>query len=751
MRSIRWPWAGFDADRIRTLSVLIADLPIWEHPLTRLAALLGATVLALICITVPLNWGEQALFAVALWAIALWVRNISGRFITILLIFISLIASTRYLYWRLTETLIMEDWVDLAFGYGLLVAETYAWLILVLGYFQTVWPLGRKPAPLPEDTADWPTVDIFIPSYNEPLSVVRPTVLAALAVDWPRDKVRVYILDDGRRDEFKRFAEEVGVTHMIRPDNKHAKAGNINHALTKTHGEYIAIFDCDHMPTRSFLQVCLGWFLQDPKLAMLQTPHHFFSADPFEKNLGTFRRVPNEGELFYGLIQDGNDLWNATFFCGSCAVIKRGPLLEVGGIAVETVTEDAHTALKLHRLGYNTAYLNIPQAAGLATESLSGHIGQRIRWARGMAQIFRLDNPIFGKGLSLAQRLCYSNAMLHFFYGIPRLVFLTAPLAYMFFQAHIIYASAITIALYALPHLIHANITNSRMQGDFRHSFWAEVYEAVLAWYIMRPTTVALINPHLGKFNVTAKGGLIEEEYFDWSMSKPYMLLMVLNLIGLGVGFVRLFYWNVDESGTVLLNITWTLYNLMILGATLAVAAEARQVRRAHRVAIDLPATLWLPDGKTIRCQTTDYSEGGIGLSMPVPAPVRVGDPVRISIYRGEREFFLPGKVALALPKRVGVQFEELSLEQQMELVQATFSRADAWASWRDGRKRDAPMEGLTEIFTLSVAGYVRLVTFLFPRTSRTFKTLDDTANRMIAWVDKHIDKFKPKALKPWS
>ena len=168
---------------------------------------------------------------------------------------------------------------------------------------------------------------------------------------------------------------------------------------------------------------------------MLQTPHHFFSPDPFERNLGTFRKVPNEGELFYGLVQDGNDLWNATFFCGSCALLRRSMVEEIGGIAVETVTEDAHTALKLHRLGYTTAYLAIPQAAGLATESLSGHIGQRIRWARGMTQIFRIDNPLLGRGLKIGQRLCYLNAMMHFFYGIPRLVFLTAPLSYLFFGA----------------------------------------------------------------------------------------------------------------------------------------------------------------------------------------------------------------------------------------------------------------------------------------------------------------------------
>ena len=175
----------------------------------------------------------------------------------------------------------------------------------------------------------------------------------------------------------------------------------------------------------------MGWFLRDRKLAMLQTPHYFYSPDPFERNLGQFHATPNEGELFYGVVQDGNDFWNATFFCGSCAVIRRKALDEVGGIAVETVTEDAHTSLRMQMRGWNTAYINIPQAAGLATEQLSGHVRQRIRWARGMVQVLRMENPLWAPGLKLAQRLCYFNAMSHYLYALPRLIFLTAPLIYL--------------------------------------------------------------------------------------------------------------------------------------------------------------------------------------------------------------------------------------------------------------------------------------------------------------------------------
>ncbi|ADR60664.1 BcsA_2 [Pseudomonas putida BIRD-1] len=454
-----------------------------------------ALSLALLCVTEPFGYLAQLMFICLLLVIAMLVRHMPGRFPTLMLIVLSTIISCRYLWWRYTSTLNWNDTTDLVFGVILLAAETYSWFVLILGYIQTSWPLQRKPANLPANVRHWPTVDLLIPTYNEDLSVVRTTVMAALGLDWPRECLHIYILDDGRRDAFRAFADEVGVGYIVRPDSKHAKAGNLNHALGVTDSELIAIFDCDHVPVRSFLQLTVGWFLKDAKLALVQTPHHFFSPDPFERNLGSFRRRPNEGELFYGLIQDGNDMWNAAFFCGSCAVLRRTALESIGGFAVETVTEDAHTALRLHRQGWTSAYLSIPQAAGLATESLSAHIGQRIRWARGMVQIFRTDNPLFGRGLSLFQRVCYANAMLHFLAGLPRLVFLTAPLAFLLLHAYIIYAPALMILLYVLPHMIHASLTNSRMQGKYRQTFWGEVYETVLAWYIARPTTVALFAP----------------------------------------------------------------------------------------------------------------------------------------------------------------------------------------------------------------------------------------------------------------
>ncbi len=709
------------------MSIFSALGPIWgrrlqrlvEHPLFGSRAFLWLSLVLVavpvwLIITTPLSIGWQAMFGIGACVVANWLRKIEGQLVSIMMMVMSMLASTRYLYWRVTETMAFNaahrDAWDLFFASGLLAAEFYAYIVLFLGFFQVVWPLNRKPVPLPRDTSSWPTVDVFIPTYNEPMKVVRPTVLAALDLDWPEDKLNVYVLDDGRREEFRKFCEEVGATHITRADSKHAKAGNINRALTKTHGDLIAIFDCDHIPTRSFLQVTVGWFLKDPKLALIQTPHHFFSPDPFERNLGTFRKVPNEGELFYGLLQDGNDLWNATFFCGSCAVLRRDMLMAVGGVAVETVTEDAHTSLKLHARGWHSAYINIPQAAGLATESLSAHVGQRIRWARGMAQIFRIDNPFLKKGLSFGQRLCYANAMLHFFYGLPRLVFLTAPLSYLFFEAHIIEASALAIAAYALPHLVLANLTNSRLQGPYRHSFWAEVYESVLATYILGPTTLAVINPKLGTFNVTAKGGMVEREYFDRDIAAPYLVLLALNLAGAVIGIFRLLFWNTHEIDTVVLNLAWTLYNLLIIGAALCVAWESRQIRTAIRVSTKVNAEVELADGRIIPGRTLDISEGGAAVRLERPVQVEHGSPVRCALVPEFQRVWIDCKVTRSAGDLLAMQFEAMSLEQERSVIYAIFGRADAWVDWSDDRPIDRPGMAFREVLNFGVLGITRLV-----------------------------------------
>lgn len=637
--------------------------------------------LALLVIITPMDSQKQYIFGlISIGALFIAGTISKKRSVSLVMVAMSVLLSTRYIYFRLTQTLHFNSEIETLLGMGLFLAEVYVWVMLLLSYLQTAWPLKRDIVPLPDETSLWPTVDVYIPSYNEPLEVVRDTVLAAQCLDYPRDKLKIYLLDDGKRSEFAVFAADVGVGYITRNDNAHAKAGNLNHAMKLTQGELICVFDCDHVATRIFLQATVGGFLQDPKLALVQTPHYFYSPDPFERNLSVGRNIPNEGALFYGPIQQGNDNWNATFFCGSCAVIRRSALDQIGGFAVETVTEDAHTALKLQRLGWGSAFIDIPLAAGLATERLVLHVIQRTRWARGMTQIFRLDNPLLGRGLTLQQRLCYLSAMLYYQFALPRIAFLTAPLAYLLFNLNIIHSSASLIFAYALPHLFLAVYVNSRLNGRFRYSFWGEIYDLVLAFHIVLPTAVTMLFPKRGKFNVTDKGGLLNVGYFDFSVVRPHLIIALLLGAGVIAGIVRACahdYFGVDPR-VIALNVGWGLYSLIFLLAAIAVARETRQTRKTIRIEVEIPVLIHYASGIVSRSQTADLSMGGCRIVAPDDR--HLNDEIEeIELLLHSGAITLPVQTVASDENAIRLMFNDIPLARRRELVRVVLARADAW------------------------------------------------------------------------
>jgi cellulose synthase (UDP-forming) len=685
-----------------------------------IACVTGFLLFLLVSLYLP--WQEQLVLGIATVVVGLIVNKCSrSRVITIALMMISSTATLRYFWWR--AHMLADYFTDDSNNRGvinstlilmLLAAEAYTVVIMFLGYMQTAWPLKRKPIPLPADESLWPHVDLLIPTYNEPLSLVRYTALAALAIDYPPEKLHVYILDDGTREDFRLFAEEASVGYITRVNHDHAKAGNINHALTEMNSEFVAIFDCDHVPTRSFLQITLGWMIADQKLAMMQTPHHFYSPDPFERNLLQYKTIPNEGELFYGIVQDGNDFWNATFFCGSCALLRRSALDEAGGIATETVTEDAHTSLRLQKLGYNTAYINIPQAAGLATETLAAHVGQRIRWARGMIQILRTDNPLFGGKMKLSQRLCYFNAMAHFLYAVPRLVFLLAPLVYLLLGRIIIPGYWAAIVVYALPHLILSNLTNSRVQGSHRHSFWNEIYETVLAPFILAPTVLALINPRLGKFNVTGKGNTLAQTRFDRSITRPTKLMLALNACGMGMALYLLFIKGTIHTGAVVMNLVWVIFNMVILGVAAAVAYEQKQRRTSVRVEARLPVSVRMRDGRRFAGMTTDMSVGGASIQFPHGVQFVSGELFNISFPEQTGAAEIDVRAVDRKDDETRVAFVTPTIADQEIVARALYSRADAWLQNIDKLEVDRPLVSLARVVHLSFFGIYQILRSLF-------------------------------------
>ncbi|MGK3190004.1 UDP-forming cellulose synthase catalytic subunit [Enterobacter soli] len=672
---------------------------------------LAMVPVALLVVITPMDSQKQYIFGLISIGLLFLMGFSKKRSISVIMVVMSLLMSTRYMYFRLTQTLHFNSEIETILGMGLFLAEVYVWVLLLLNYLQTIWPLKREIVPLPDDMSLWPTVDVYIPTYNESLDVVRDTVLAAQCIDYPSDKMKIYLLDDGKRREFAVFAADVGVGYITRNDNSHAKAGNLNHAMKLTQGELITVFDCDHVATRIFLQATVGGFLKDPKLALVQTPHYFYSPDPFERNLSVGRNIPNEGTLFYGPIQQGNDNWNATFFCGSCAVIRRSALEEIGGFAVETVTEDAHTALKMQRLGWKSAFLDIPLAAGLATERLVLHVIQRTRWARGMTQIFRLDNPLFGRGLTIQQRLCYLSAMLYYQFALPRIAFLTAPLAYLLFNLNIIHSSASLVFAYALPHLFLAIYINSRMNGRYRYSFWGEIYDLVLAFHLVLPTVVTMFFPKRGKFNVTDKGALLDVGYFDFRVVRPHLVIAILLGIGVIAGIVRAFahdYYGVDPR-VIALNVGWGLYSLIFLLAAIAVARETRQTRKTIRIDVTIPVLIHYASGISSRSQTADLSMGGCRIELPDDRHL-TDEIEEIELLLQSGAISIPVKVVTTDERYIRLMFDDIPLSRRRELVRVVLARADAWI--QPPKPQDNPFRSLATI--------VRCVFDLFWMTWKT-------------------------------
>ncbi len=676
-----------------------------------LLALLGVALVALVAV-IPLEPSAQGLLAVLTGAVFLLVNRFAGKRASLFLVALSLTMSSRYIVWRLAETVPDDGVAPMLLGLGLALAEIYALIVLALGYLQTAWPLERAVRPLPPDPATWPSVDVFVTTYNEPMAVVRATMLAAMAIDWPPERLRVWLLDDGGRDEFRRFAEQIGCGYLARPDRHHAKAGNLNHALGQTSGVFVAVFDCDHVPTRAFLQLTMGWLVAEPKLALVQTPQHFYTPDPFQRNLAGGSGVPGEQLLFHGLGQDGADTWNAAYFSGSCAVLRRAALEEIGGFATETVTEDSHTSLRLHRRGWDSAYLRLPLAAGLATERLSAHITQRSRWACGMIQIIRVDNPLFGRGLSLAQRLCYLQATGHFLFALPRLAFLTAPLAFLLAGQSVVAASPAAIAAYALPHFFHAVATTSRLQGRWRHSFWSEIYETVLALRLIPLTLATLVVPRRGRFVVTAKGGRVGRGTFDLRAVAANLVLAVLLLAGVLRGAIGLA--EADPSSLafqgLILNLAWAVFSLVIVLAAVAVGREARRTQSHASVTAVVPAVLRLRSGEEIAVTSAVLSQDGGRFTRDAPSDPRdalaSGVDVEAVFTIGGEALLVPAHVVDADHEGLRLRWEPGTLEQEALMVRIVFGRADAWSGWAVG-PIDRPFLGFARVLG-SIGGLFR-------------------------------------------
>jgi cellulose synthase (UDP-forming) len=673
-------------------------------------------VLSVPLIVAPLTIWQQTVVAVLLMLVGWFVVRIEHRqtqqqtseYLHLFLVWLSIVTTFRYLYYRTAYTLNLDSWVNGILSLLLFGAELYAIATLLLAYFQTLKLKDRQPVDLAAYPKEqWFSVDIYIPTYNEDIEIVRKTALAAMAIDYPPEKKRVYVLDDGRKDlkrreKLSQVCQELGCTMLTRDNNDHAKAGNINTAMQRTTGELILILDCDHIPTRQFLLHTVGFFY-DSKVALVQTPHWFYNPDPFERNLLTQGRVPVNNELFYKVLQKGNDFWNAAFFCGSAAVFRKDYVQEVGGIAVETVTEDCHTSLRLHSKGYKSVYYDKIMVAGLAPEQFSAYVGQQVRWARGMAQILRLENPLFNPRLklTLAQRLCYFSATSHFFFGFPRLMYAIAPILYLLFSVDLIRGLGTETLAYALPHIVLAMNANYITYKTVRFSFWNEIFEYAMAFQDGLVTFMALLNPKLGKFNVTAKGTLVNKRSFDWESARVPVIVSGLLLISL----MAAPFWLIlrpENREAVIINAAWSVFNLLLLTAAILVAFEQPQLRRAHRLSRQLTAIIY-GQNQTWTGKTLDASETGCRILLENWP--NLPDQIELELVGdfGARAF-LSGQIIRVTPESenqiiVAVEFVNPTPGQFDALVLVLYSDVNQWYS-QERQNLDNPLSSLKFLTT---------------------------------------------------
>ena len=549
----------------------------------------------------------------------------------------------RYMIWRVTATISYFDPVSLIAAIALLLAEIYGVTVYFLGLFVNISPLRRTPVPLPVDQSQWPTVDVLVPSYNEPQDMLEITLLAALQMRYPRHLLRVCLLDDGgtvqkrndtnaekaneahaRYDDLKAMCERIGASYITRERNLHAKAGNINSAFEFLTGELVLILDADHVPTVDLLENTVGLFVADQKMFLVQTPHFFINPDPVERNLRLFSQMPSENEMFYRVIQHGLDFWNSAFFCGSAAVLRRKYLDEIGGISGQSITEDAETALTLHARGYRSAYIGRPMIAGLQPETYTGFVVQRVRWAQGMLQILILKNPLLQKGLAPWQKLGYFSSAFFWFFAYARVVFVLAPAAYLIFGLRIYDATMVQFIAYALPHVVVAMFVSDFLFGRVRWAFISELYELMQAFYSLPGLARVIRSPRSPSFMVTPKGEQLEEDFIS-KLSSPFYAVLLLTLVSLVIGVYRYFNFPLDRD-VIIITMGWELFNFTILLAALGALYERRQRRAVPRMPANIEAQVKFGDrSEWFSCVVTDLSVGG--------AAMRVNRPQNVARY----------------------------------------------------------------------------------------------------------------------
>lgn len=575
----------------------------------------------------------------------------------------SLAFGLYWLHWRWTQTLNPEHMI---FSVVLVLAETWGWIGSAFFLFHAWEVRDREPPPAPAGKA----VDVFITAYDEPLEVLRRTAIGARAIRYPH---HTYVLDDGKRDDVLNLAKDLGIGYIRRQGNANAKAGNLNHAISVTEAEFILQLDTDHVPLPSIVDRLLGYF-KDPKVAFVQSPQDFYNTDSFTHVINNkSRSMWEENRIFYSLIQPGKDRWNSTFFCGSCGMLRRTALADIGGFSTETIIEDMETSLKLHQRGWQSRYHTEALAFGLSPASAVAFHVQRLRWGQGSMQMLRKFNPLTLPGLSPAQRACYLAANLYPLDGVQKAIFYTAPVIFLLTGWVPLQADTVGLMWRLAVYLV---VSIGAFELVARGTGWLFIQErynmAKFPTYIMALTGF-LARGKL-KFNVTPKG-VSTVPFRTYATQLALLIASVVALIWAPIAYhYKLIDYNVGSMDVAfVVSGAWVAWNIYFAASVVRLTLKARQQRADHRFVDQFPVRVRTLAAEAVPQLALTRDLNPQGVAFRSTTKLDAGQAVEISLPLSTRTILAQGeimhvKTSTTLHGDVhvhGVRFEGLNIEDR--------------------------------------------------------------------------------------
>jgi cellulose synthase (UDP-forming) len=438
-----------------------------------------------------------------------------------------------------------------------------------------------------------PNVDVWIATYNEGPEILEKTLLAAKALDWPAAKLRIWVLDDGKRDWLRTLCEDLEVEYVTRPDNKGRKAGNHNNALKITSAPYILSLDADFIPFPQMIYRLVGFF-DDANIAIVQSPQTYYNTEPMRQNLMLQRDIPDELDPFYLVMQPARDAWGAAFYVGSCAMIRRAAIESIGGFETATDIEDQVTSIKLIAKGWRVRFLQETLSLGLHPESNHAYHDQRNRWCRGSLQILFMPYGPFGRGLSLVHRLFFAQTY-WYIANLGTVMFVLTPAVVWIFGWRIFPATDPNevLAMPLLQYLTIATYLMWRGRGYFVPIVWHgfQLFAAITQLPVVLSTLIRPFGKPLIKIlHVTPKGELARRARVDWPTLIAISSILGALLFGIVSATIaeRVFVYHAQEMAALMF---WSIYAAAVMMVALSCCVSLSYRRLEERFDVRWPGT----------------------------------------------------------------------------------------------------------------------------------------------------------------